>query len=470
MSGMRRCKWPLTIAALVLAVGFAGNAAWGASGGGHAGGGGGGGFSGGGGGGRSGGFNAATGSGGSRSVGGMSGASGSHFSSGSASNFSSSRGIDSRSFAPQSHGVFSNSDGRSSSAHVGSQFDRGSRGIDSMSHSLGSFDRLSSHGESWNRSVSSWRQGEHDGHGDRDWHGDHDHGDHDHNDWGDHHHSYWPYYPRLLLSGTYWFPSWDYYNYYPVNNGLAPYQYGSPYFAYYQTQPTESQPEVAQNQYGGPQPKDASPDGAEFYAQAESAFRGGQYRDAMRLASHAAIESPKNPKAHELMSLSLFAAGDYRGAAIEAHAALALGPAATWDTLYNYYGNDETYTGQLRTLEKYSHDNPKAAEARFLRAYHYLMTGHQSAAMEELTMAVEQTPTDKLAAALLKNNGQLPADGPANDSAPLPPPPNNSDAIKPQVVKPEAAKPGAGKSDNNSPPSSGGAEKSTTADDGSVET
>jgi hypothetical protein len=142
--------------------------------------------------------------------------------------------------------------------------------------------------------------------------------------------------------------------------------------------------------------------GAEYFAQAEAAFQQGRYNDALRYANHAAVESPKNPKAHELMSLSLFALAEYRDAAIEAHAAIALGPIADWATVFGYYGDQAKYTTQLRALEKYSHEKPNSAEARFLRAYHYLMTGHIDAAKEQLAEAVKLTPADKLAAELLK--------------------------------------------------------------------
>ncbi len=155
--------------------------------------------------------------------------------------------------------------------------------------------------------------------------------------------------------------------------------------------------------------------GAEYFAQAEAAFQEGRYHDALRLANHAAVEAPRNPKAHELMSLSMFALADYRGAAIEAHAAIGLGPIADWATVFGYYGDQVKYTTQLRALEKYSHENPKSAEARFLRAYHYLMIGQIAAAKEQLAEAVKLTPNDKLAAELLKKyNGDAPV--------PLPPP------------------------------------------------
>jgi tetratricopeptide (TPR) repeat protein len=170
--------------------------------------------------------------------------------------------------------------------------------------------------------------------------------------------------------------------------------------------------------------------GAEFFSQAETAFQQGRYRDALKLANHAAVESPRNPKAHELMSLCMFALADYRGAAIEAHAAIALGPIADWATVFAYYGDQAKYTTQLRALEKYSHENPKSAEARFLRAYHYLMTGHTDAAKEQLAEAVSLTPKDKLAADLLKKYS-------GDAAAPQPVPP----AAAPQATPGAPAKP-----------------------------
>ena len=92
--------------------------------------------------------------------------------------------------------------------------------------------------------------------------------------------------------------------------------------------------------------------GGEFYGQATTAFHNGQYRDALRLANHAAVESPRNPRAHELISQAMFAVGDYRGAAFEAHAALNFGPPATWEELYTYYGDKAPYTNQLRASGK----------------------------------------------------------------------------------------------------------------------
>ncbi len=112
---------------------------------------------------------------------------------------------------------------------------------------------------------------------------------------------------------------------------------------------------------------------------------------------------PRDPAVHELMSLALFASKDYRGAAMEAHAALALGPPIDWPTLYSYYENVDAYTNQLRALEKFVRDQPKAAEGHFLLGYQYLMAGSKDAAKKELTEAIALTPGDKLAQHMLKH-------------------------------------------------------------------
>ena len=141
--------------------------------------------------------------------------------------------------------------------------------------------------------------------------------------------------------------------------------------------------------------------GEQYAEQARESFRDGDYRQALRLAQHAAIDMPRDPAVHELLSLALFALKDYRGAAIEAHAALALGPPIDWPTLYAYYGNADTYTAQLRALEGFVRDKPKAAEGHFLLGYHYIVIGSTDAAKQELAKAVAETPKDQLAERLL---------------------------------------------------------------------
>jgi tetratricopeptide (TPR) repeat protein len=311
---------------------------------------------------------------------------------------------------------------------------------------------------SWQQHLSDWKNGEHwhNGNWNNNWWG---HNGNWNNSWWGHngswssanwwgrnnwwgHSNWWNhsgfcYYPAIGIGAAFWFPWWcD--SYYPAYDYYASYDYVTPYYlssALYSPASTViSEPLVAQAQYVDPptmtaqaQPAGESDAGADYFAQASAAFRSAQYKDALRLANHAAVESPQNPKAHEMMSLALFASGDYRGAAAEAHAALAFGPPADWATLYGYYGDDALYTTQLRALEKYSHDNATAADARFVRAYQYLMMGHQAQAIDQLQEVAKLTPSDRLVADLLKKFSESPT-----DTSPTPPTPVPAKPLPPQ--------------------------------------
>jgi thioredoxin-like negative regulator of GroEL len=148
--------------------------------------------------------------------------------------------------------------------------------------------------------------------------------------------------------------------------------------------------------------------GSEFLDSARQAFLKHEYADALRLASHASVETPKDAKVHELMSLALFALKDYRGANLEAHAALSLAPAADWPTLYGYYQDLPTYEQQLNALVADVHAHPDAADARFVLAYHDLMMGHKDAAKAQFETVLAKVPQDEVAVKLLKEAGGAP--------------------------------------------------------------
>lgn len=148
-------------------------------------------------------------------------------------------------------------------------------------------------------------------------------------------------------------------------------------------------------------PADAGTDDA-YYSQALAAFQRGDYQAASKLAAHAMIDTPRDVRVHELMSLAMFALGDYPGAAREAHAALILGPAIDWKTLYAYYSDLPAYTKQWDALKKYLADHPDSLDAQFLAAYHDLMQGHLPEAQGLLARVVAKVPQDKVAADLLK--------------------------------------------------------------------
>jgi hypothetical protein len=178
--------------------------------------------------------------------------------------------------------------------------------------------------------------------------------------------------------------------------------------------------------------------GNEFIVSARQAFLKGEYSAALRLASHASVEMPNDAKVHELMALSLFALKNYRGANMEAHAALAIAPAADWATLYHYYDDLPTYQQQLNALVAYIHAHPDAADVRFVLAYHDLMLGDKNAAKIQFETVLAKVPQDQVAAKLLKELGGTPPDrAPKAGSEP----PSGSKASQPST--PESTVPAA---------------------------
>jgi hypothetical protein len=252
------------------------------------------------------------------------------------------------------------------------------------------------HDGKWSGTNPDWDRG----HGHHDEHGKHDF----------HHRHYFPYVVTPLWWNYYRpYYAWYRYPYYGDDYGL--YDYGS--YDYGPATYSAELPTISE--------EPAAPDedwGGQYLASAREAFRQGSYADALRLAGHAAVELPRSPKPHELMSLALFALKDYRGANLEAHAALSLGPAADWPTLHGYYGNVPAYSKQLDALVEYLRAHQDAADARFVLAYHDLMMGHREAAKLELEKVLAKVPQDKVAADLLKTLGGTPSAAPPQPPAP----------------------------------------------------
>lgn len=150
----------------------------------------------------------------------------------------------------------------------------------------------------------------------------------------------------------------------------------------------------------------------DFYPQALQAFQQGDYRNSVRLATHAIVDDPKSQEAHLLLSLGLFAVGQYRGAAMEAHSVAALGAVPDWAKLIALYNNDVgPYTEQLRALEKFVHNNRSAPEGRFLLGFQYMIDGHREVARGQFLQALTLAPRDNMAAQLLtKSGGTIPPD------------------------------------------------------------
>ena len=112
---------------------------------------------------------------------------------------------------------------------------------------------------------------------------------------------------------------------------------------------------------------------------------------------------------HEFRALTLFAQGKYQDAAAALYAVLARGPGWDWDTMRSLYPDVGTYTRQLRALEAYIRDRPVDGAARFVLAYHYLVTRQTDAAVRQLQEVVKLTPDNTLAADMLKALTATPA-------------------------------------------------------------
>jgi tetratricopeptide (TPR) repeat protein len=251
----------------------------------------------------------------------------------------------------------------------------------------------------WNHGGNFWRNG-------LNW-----------GDWG----RYGYYRPWIGLGGWwpgyydygYGYPSYDYYDY--------GYPYGGDYYSYDVAPSTAYSPETvdyapatveSETPAETAAPMLAGSEPSEFQSQALNAFRQGEYQQAVRLATHAIVDDPKSADAHLLRSLAVLAAGLYRGAAMEAHAVVALGMTPDWAMVANIYNNDvDPYTTQLRALEKFVRTNLKKPEGRFLLGFQYMIDGHRDVARDQFLQALQLAPRDRLAAQLLtKQGGTIPAD------------------------------------------------------------
>ena len=104
---------------------------------------------------------------------------------------------------------------------------------------------------------------------------------------------------------------------------------------------------------------------------------------------------------HEFRSLVLFALHDYRQSAAVAHSVLAVGPGWDYTTMSSLYPDPFVYSDQLRRLEDYTREHPRAADAHFLLAYHSMISSRKEVAIEELRQVIRLMPEDRLAGELL---------------------------------------------------------------------
>jgi tetratricopeptide (TPR) repeat protein len=152
---------------------------------------------------------------------------------------------------------------------------------------------------------------------------------------------------------------------------------------------------------------------------ARAAFAKGEYVRAQQLIEKGIEKLPGDATLHEFRALTQFAQKNYKDAAGTIYAVLSAGPGWNWETLKSFYDSEDTYQQQLRALEEYTRNNPKAAEAHFLLAYQYLVLDAKEAAIGQLEQTVRLSPKDQLSVMLLQALLKTP---PPTDDRPQPKP------------------------------------------------
>jgi tetratricopeptide (TPR) repeat protein len=277
-------------------------------------------------------------------------------------------------------------------------------------------DRLSSREDIGDRSREDWQDHRDDVR--QDWQDHYDDFYDRHDDWhhgcwhgnaGDWWNHMWDDHTALMAFGTtmwgvnrlaYGFGYWGYENpyyteSYPIDGGYA-LDYSQPLAV--ETAPVEMAPVEAA-------PADAPAPGMADFDVARQAFYGGDYAAALASTNKALAALPNDPIIHEFRSLVLFAQGKYNDAAAGLYSVLSVGPGWDWTTLSSLYPNVDAYTRQLRALETVVKQNPDAAAARFVLAYHYLTMGSKDAAAAQLKILYQKTPQDPLVKELLLMTG-----------------------------------------------------------------
>lgn len=259
------------------------------------------------------------------------------------------------------------------------------------------------------------------------WHDDY-HGHHNgwyHGHWcehaGDRWQHMWSEHTAAMVIGTtmwglnrmsYWFGTGDYSNPYysePLVVDDTTIYYSEPLAA----PPVSAEPAKEPSEL----PPGVTQEGLKQFEAARTSFYEGKYQAALAATNKALASMPKDAVLHEFRALVLFALGKYADAATTLHPVLAVGPGWDWTTMRSLYPDLETYTKQMRDLETYVEQKPKAADGHFVLAYHYLTLGHQTEAARELQDVHKLLPKDTVSAQLLQMMGKAPPPPTATESA-----------------------------------------------------
>ena len=209
-----------------------------------------------------------------------------------------------------------------------------------------------------------------------------------------------------------YFPTWGMSTYNgwglgPVANTWLYSNYTNPYYAtVLAAQPAQttvvydySQPI---NVTAAPQNEAAAATTEQVFSAARDAFMAGNYQRALDLADQVLKETPNAAVVHEFRGLTLFALQHYDESAAVTYAVLTAGPGWNWSTMVGLYPDADTYTNQLRALEAAVRATPDSAAGHFLLAYHYMVQGHNEAAVTQFQNVLTIQPGDQIAGSFVK--------------------------------------------------------------------
>jgi tetratricopeptide (TPR) repeat protein len=228
-----------------------------------------------------------------------------------------------------------------------------------------------------------------------------------HGNWG----NYW-YQPLAWTAvgwglGT-WTSGWGYgggyYNPYyttPVVVQSAPYDYSQPVVVNVVDQEPLADDPAATTVAKPVAEDDKSAEAVAIFEGGLELFKQGEYSAALEQFDASLKLLPGDPVLHEVRALTLFALGNYTGAAAALNSLLSTSPGMDWTTLSGLYGNVDDYVAQVEKLQQHVEKNPNDAGAAFVMAYHYLVLGEQDDAIVMLQSVVKNQPKDVVAKRML---------------------------------------------------------------------
>ena len=157
-----------------------------------------------------------------------------------------------------------------------------------------------------------------------------------------------------------------------------------------------------------------------FKVRAEDAFRNSNYNEAARLSNHALVDSPNDGKQVLFFAQTLFAIGDYQGAASAIHRAASLLDPEQWGYVvenYKQYYRGNGYADQMARLNDFIKSNPDSASALFVRGYQFGFLGQTEVAIRDLNRTLKIESRDQLAAELVTRFGGVPVTETGSSSA-----------------------------------------------------